>query len=61
MISTIEFLFVAAGLFCLVWAITTSHGSRAAKVGAGGFGLFALLVGLFLGAGERRDDWRRDW
>jgi hypothetical protein len=57
MTATIEFLFVAAGLFCLVWAIV-GHGNVAARIGAGIFGILALIVVMIL-RGDARDD--HDW
>ena len=42
-------LFVAAGLFALLWAII-GHGSAGARAGAGAFGVLALTVAAILGA-----------
>jgi hypothetical protein len=58
---TIEFLFVAVGLFCLVWAIT-GRGNGWARAGAGIFGALALIIGLILRSEAHEDrDGHRDW
>ena len=52
-------LFVAFGLFALLWAII-GGGSAPARAGASAFGVLALTVAAILGAGSE-DDRRRDW
>jgi hypothetical protein len=51
---TLEFLFVAAGWFCLVWAIT-GRGNGVARIGAGLFGVLALIIGLILRSEAHED------
>jgi hypothetical protein len=58
---TLEFLFAAAGLFVLVWAIV-GHGSVPARLGAIAFGILALIIALILRSEAHEDrDWHRDW
>ena len=62
--TTIEVLFVAAGLFALCWAIMSPSAGPGQRAAAGTFGILSLLIAAFLGAGrEDQDrDWpRRDW
>ena len=61
--AAIELAFVIAGLFALMWAIMSPSAHPAARVGAGTFGLLALLVAVMLHSedGTRRENARRDW
>ena len=52
-------LFVAAGLFALLWAII-GGGSAPARAGAATFGVL-LTIAAILGAGREDDYRRRDW
>jgi hypothetical protein len=52
-------LFVAFGLFAILWAII-GGGSAGARAGASAFGVLALTIAAILGAG-REDDYRRRW
>ena len=56
--AAIELAFVIAGLFALCWAIMSPSAHPAARVGAGTFGILALIVAAILQSedAERRRD-----
>jgi hypothetical protein len=59
MANAIELAFVIAGLFALMWAITSANAGPGQLVAAGSFGLVALFIALLLHSGDREDRYDR--